>query len=163
MGANLKKKDVSLEDFISFLNHNKFQGREKTNHDSLKVLVIDDETDVANAIGDIFSTHGFNVVKSKDAIEAGCLIKSEAPQIVTVDLGMNKFDGLDVIKIINGLNLREKIWIIVISGHDEEALKGAVSLGADCYLQKPYSNDDLEKIINKFFPPNAQLLSLKAS
>lgn len=163
MGANLKKKDVSLEDFISFLHRNEFPRKEESAHSTPKVLVIDDEADVANTIGDTFLVHGFNVAISKDVIEAGCFIKSERPQIVTVDLGMNTFDGLDLIKIINGLNCRQKIWIVVISGRDEEELKSAVGMGADCYLQKPYSNDDLERIINKFFPAKNKLLSLKAS
>lgn len=157
MGANLKKKNVLLEDFILFLNGHKLPDENKKNSTALKVLIVDNETVVADVIGDIFHSRGFSVVRSKDAIEAGCLIKNELPEIVTVDLSMNAFDGLDVIKIINGLELRKRIWVIVISACDEDTLKGAVNLGADCYLQKPFSNCDLEKLINRFYPHKVKI------
>lgn len=155
MGANLKKKEVSLEDFTTFLYSSKFDSDRPVDTHSLKAIVVDDEQNVANAIGDIFSSNGFKVLKSQDAIEAGCMIKQEVPNIVTVDLGMSSFDGMDLLKIINGLEARKNIWVVVISGGDEEALKESVNMGADCYLQKPFSNHDLEKLIHRFFPPTA--------
>lgn len=153
LGPNLKKKEVSLEDFTAFLYSAKFAPNRTADTHSLKAIVVDDEQNVANAIGDIFSSNGFKVWKSKDAIEAGCMIKHEVPNIVTVDLGMSSYDGMDLLKIINGLENRKNIWVVVISGGDEEVLKESVNMGADCYLQKPFSNHDLEKLIHRFFPP----------
>lgn len=153
MGPNLKKKSVLLEDFITFLNYMKLQPAECLEDGSLRVLVFEDELDIANIIGNIFSENGFRVIKSKNAIETGCLIQYETPQIVTIDLSMmGQFDGRDVLKIIRGLKLQGKIWVVVISACTEDVLNEAVSLGADCYLQKPFVRDDLEKLINKFFP-----------
>jgi CheY-like chemotaxis protein len=163
MGANNKKKKVLLEDFIYFLNIYKIERPLETKESDLKVLVIDDELNVANVIGDVFLHHGFNVATSKDAIQAGCLINSDHPQIVTIDLGMSVFDGLDVLKIIKGLHLEEKVWTIVISGGNEKTLQEAIGLGADCYLQKPFSSSDLDKIINKFFPDQHKHHFQKAS
>ena len=134
----------------------KFPKEEMRVPHSLKAIVVDDELNVADTIGDVFSTHGFAVLKSSDAIEAGCMIKHEKPQIVTVDLGMKLFDGLDLLKIINGLELRKNMWVIVISACDEKKLQESIDLGADCYLQKPYTNRDLEKLIAKFFPATAK-------
>jgi CheY-like chemotaxis protein len=155
MGANLKKKEVLLDDFISFIYSSKFEAGIVSDTHSLKALVVDDEQNVANTIGEIFSSHGFKVLKSRDAIEAGCMIKHEVPNIVTVDLTMKTFDGLDLLKIINGLEARKNIWVVVISGSDEEKLKESVDMGADCYLQKPFSHQDLEKLIHRFFPPTS--------
>jgi CheY-like chemotaxis protein len=155
MGANLKKKEVLLDDFISFIYSSKFDAGIGTDKHPLKAIVVDDEQNVANAIGDIFSSHGFKVLKSKDVIEAGCMIKYERPNIVTVDLTMKTFDGIDLLKIINGLEARKNIWVVVISGSDEEKLKESVDMGADCYLQKPFSQHDLEKLIHRFFPPTS--------
>lgn len=150
MGANLKKKNVLLDDFIMFLNYRKIQPVESLENEGLKVLVIEDEVDVANTIGDIFGENGFRVMKSKNAIEAGCLIQYETPQVVTIDLNMDLYDGWDVLKIIQRLKLENRVWVIVISASSEDVLNEAVHFGADCYLQKPFVQKDLEKLINKF-------------
>jgi CheY-like chemotaxis protein len=152
MGPNNKKTQVLLDEYISFLNTRKVQARETSLQGSFQVLVVEDEINVANLIGDVFTNHGFSVLTTSDAINAGCIINNDRPQIVTLDLGMNTFDGLDVIKIINGLKLHDKVWVVVISGKSEERLQEAVDFGADCYLQKPFLQADLDKIINKFFP-----------
>jgi CheY-like chemotaxis protein len=152
MGPNNKKTKVQLEDFISFLNSNHHFENTESSRDELSVLVVDDELNVASVIGEVFTSHGFKVTTSGDAIQAGLVIKNKMPKIVTLDLTMTSFDGLDVLKIINGLQLQGKIWVVVISGSSEENIQQAMNVGADCYLQKPFSNNDLEKIINKFFP-----------
>jgi CheY-like chemotaxis protein len=152
MGPNNKKTTVQLEDFISFLNSNHHFENTESSRDELSVLVVDDELNVASVIGEVFTSHGFKVTTSGDAIQAGLVIKNKMPKIVTLDLTMTSFDGLDVLKIINGLQLQGKIWVVVISGSSEENIQQAMNVGADCYLQKPFSNNDLEKIINKFFP-----------
>lgn len=148
------KKNVPLEDFIKFLNYMKLQPEECLIDDSLRVLVIEDEIDVADIIGNIFYNNGFQVMKSQNAIEASCLIQYETPQIVTIDLGLgtHRFNGKDILKNIPRLKLEGKVWVIVISASDQDVLNESVSLGADCYLQKPFAQEDLEKLINKFFP-----------
>lgn len=91
-------------------------------------------------------------MKSKNAIEAGYLIQYEMPQVVTIDLSMDLYDGWDVLKIIQRLRLEGKVWVIVISACSEDVLNESVYLGADCYLQKPFAQKDLEMLINKLFP-----------
>lgn len=54
MGPNLKKQKVLLDDFIMFLNYKKLQNTKPLENESLKVLVVEDEADVADIIGDIF-------------------------------------------------------------------------------------------------------------
>lgn len=156
-GPHKNNNKVALEEFILFLKENSNVTSITRNKNAPKVLVIDGEKKTTESIGEIFSTHGFDVLSTPDAIKAGGLITYEKPHIVTLDLSLENFDGTDVLKIINGLKLTEKIWVIVISADSEENLQKAVDLGADCYLQKPFSEQDLKKIINKFFPEQTTL------
>ena len=152
LGSNTKKKLVLFEDFISNLSNLKITSRIHFPKSSLRALVIDDETNVADTIGSVFSTNGFDVTKARDALSAGRLIKNLIPQIVTIDLNMTNYNGLDVLKMIKGLNLQQSIWTVIISGGKIDDMNEAVNLGADCFLQKPFLENDLEKIINKLFP-----------
>jgi response regulator RpfG family c-di-GMP phosphodiesterase len=157
-----KNYQIGLEDYISFLNDLQNNEQYKEHENPLRVVVIDEEQTEVEKIGSIFSNQGFSVTTAQDAIKAGSLINAEKPHIVTVDLTLAYSNGLDVIKIINGLKLTEKIWIIVISADSEEKIQEAIDLGADCYLQKPFSQNDLKKLINKF-SPNENLKLAKAS
>lgn len=80
------------------------------------------------------------------------MLKQESPLIITLDLTMNKISGFDILKIIKSLSIKQKAWIIVISGESKEYLEKAIDLGADFYLRKPFLKEDLEKIIKKLHP-----------
>ena len=141
-----KMNQTNVEDFIVQL---KEQNRVQKNNQELKALVIDDEENVAKSIGRVFSNKGIKVLLAHNGFSAGMILSNEKPKIVTLDLKMEQLSGQDVLKIIAALNLNEKIWVIVISGETEEHLIKAVNSGADFYLKKPFSKDDLEKIIDK--------------
>jgi two-component system response regulator VicR len=146
---------VSLEDFIAFLNENNFSPLSSKNEKEeaeLKALIIDDEINVVNSIGRVFASNGFHVLSAQNGFRAGFILNQECPQILTLDLNMKELNGYDVLKIIRGLKLNHKLWVIVISGESEESLEKAIEEGADFYLKKPFSKIDLEKIIHKFFP-----------
>ncbi|MDO9181263.1 MAG: response regulator [Bacteriovorax sp.] len=148
---------ISLDDFISFLNENDFKSLslEKNITPNLpKALIIDDEINAANSIGRIFTSNGFNVITAENGFKAGYLLNQEKPQILTLDLNMCDLNGYDVLKIIKGIKLNHKVWVIIISGDSEERLEKAIELGADLYLKKPFLKEDLEKIILKFYPKN---------
>jgi two-component system response regulator VicR len=147
---------ITLEDFIVFLRENNLEPIASSANQHPKALVIDDELNVLNSIGRIFNSNGFEVTTAQSGFRAGYLLNEQKPQIITLDLNMKDIDGHDVLKIIKDLNLNRKTWIVVISGEAEHQLKKAVELGADFYLQKPFTKFDLEKIIHKLFPNNFQ-------
>lgn len=139
---------VSLDDFIAFLNENKLEPLANST-ERPRALIIDDETNMVNSIGRIFSSNGFDVLTAENGFRAGYLLNQAKPQILTLDLNMKELSGFEVLKIIKGLKLNEKVWVIVISGESSEKLEKAIELGADFYLRKPFSKLDLEKIITK--------------
>jgi CheY-like chemotaxis protein len=146
---------ISLEDFIFFLNENDLKPLDSIvlqKASMPKALIIDDEISIVNSIGRVFTANGFGILTAENGFKAGYLLNLEKPQILTLDLNMRDLNGFDVLKIINGLKFNHKIWVIVISGDSEDRLEKAIELGADFYLKKPFSKNDLEKIIKKFYP-----------
>lgn len=150
---NRLDEQISLEDFISFLNENDFTTLQKDpKAKGPKVLIIDDDLNVAKSIGRVFSTNNFNVLNATNGFKAGFLLNMERPQIITLDLNMNELNGFEILKIINGIKQNYKVLVIVISGENEDLLMKSIENGADLYLKKPFLKEDLEKIINKFYP-----------
>jgi len=147
-----KDQKVSLDDFINFIDEIDLGEFSKTNDKRPKALIVDDEEYAVSSIGRVFNNCGFNIFMAQNGFKAAVLLKQELPEIITLDLTMNELDGYDLLKIIKSLKLKQKSWIIIISGNSEDNFQKAMELGADFYLQKPFSKQDLEKIINKLFP-----------
>nr|BDT27435.1 response regulator [Bacteriovorax sp. HI3] len=148
------EQKVSLDEFVEFINKSlPVENEKKPKRPS--VLIVDDEENVANSISRVFQCNGFDILLAENGFKAAILAKKEVPQIITIDLSMNGLDGYDVVSIIQKLKVRQKAWIIIISGSSHDSCERAVEMGADFYLQKPFSKTDLEKIIWRVCPKSA--------
>lgn len=114
-----------------------------------KVLIVDDEPNVIESISSTFSDSGFEIISTTNAYEAVLLLQAEQPLFLTLDLKMIDHSGIEILKLINDLGLKQNMWVIIISAANESELRFAVDLGADFYLQKPFYENDLNKIIKK--------------
>jgi two-component system, OmpR family, KDP operon response regulator KdpE len=106
-----------------------------------KVLIVDDEPQILRALRAGLMAHGYDVVSAADGEEALDKAATELPDAVILDLNLPRLSGLDVCK-----SLREwsSVPIIVLSVRDAERDKvTALDLGADDYLTKPFSTDEL--------------------
>ena len=106
-----------------------------------KILVIDDEKHIAEAIRLNLKMLGHEVVVAINGLEGLNWWKEFLPHLVIVDLMMPEIDGIGVISEIRKLDL--KIPILVISAKDQvkEKIK-CLSLGVDDYLSKPFDLDE---------------------
>lgn len=108
---------------------------------NLLILVVEDDAPVRNLIGTTLKTHGYNYMTASTGESALMQASSNNPNIVLLDLGLPDIDGVDVIKKI-------RTWsgmpIIVISARTEDKEKiEALDAGADDYLTKPFSVEEL--------------------
>lgn len=106
-----------------------------------RILVIEDDSAVRNLISTALDMHGYSVESADDG-EAGILeTASHGPDLVMLDLGLPDIDGVEVISKIRSWS---SVPIIVISARTEDSDKiGALDAGADDYLTKPFSVDEL--------------------
>lgn len=107
----------------------------------MKVLVADDDPQLVRALRITLSAHGYDVIAAPDGAAAIALAATERPDIVMVDLGMPRLDGMQVIEALRGWTTAP---IIVVSGRTGSADKvDALDAGADDFVTKPFQIDEL--------------------
>lgn len=107
----------------------------------LLILVVEDDTSVRNLITTTLKAHEYRYLTAPNGQTAILEASSHNPDIVLLDLGLPDIDGVEVIKKIRTWS---NMPIIVISARSEDADKiDALDAGADDYLTKPFSVEEL--------------------
>ncbi len=106
------------------------------------ICIVDDEPAILHSLSSILEDEGYQVITASNGIEGMKVVRSDAPDLVILDIWMPEMDGLETLK-----RLRAQfpgILVVMMSGHGsiETAVK-ATKLGAYDYLEKPL---DLEKV-----------------
>ncbi len=111
---------------------------------SYKILVVDDEEHIRKILKFKLEKHGYAVITADNGEVALQMIRRESPDLVILDLMMPKMDGFEVCKRIRGNFQTAQIPIIMLTAKSDMAdkIKG-LGGGANDYLIKPYSNDEL--------------------
>ena len=105
------------------------------------ILVVEDDTPIRNLMTTTLKTHDYKFLEAKDGSEAIMLTASHNPDIIFLDLGLPDMEGVEVIERIRSWS---NIPIIVISARSEDTDKiEALDAGADDYLTKPFSVEEL--------------------
>ena len=105
------------------------------------VLVVEDDVPVRNLMITTLKTHDYKYLTAANGSEAILLASSHNPDVVFLDLGLPDMDGIDVIRQIRSWS---NMPVIVISARSDDADKiEALDTGADDYLTKPFSVDEL--------------------
>jgi len=108
---------------------------------NILILVVEDDAPVRNLIGTTLKTHGYDYMTASNGESAVMQASSHNPDVVLLDLGLPDIDGVDVIKKIRTWS---EMPIIVISARAEDKDKiDALDAGADDYLTKPFSVEEL--------------------
>jgi DNA-binding response OmpR family regulator len=116
-----------------------------------KILVVDDDPDILDAVALILESQGYEVVTARDGIEGLANLKAEQPDLMILDLMMPRMDGFAVCK-----ELQDPRWskyrdipILILTSVREEAsrrryeLETGLALDVDDYVEKPMSPDVL--------------------
>lgn len=106
-----------------------------------KILIIEDEANIAGFISSLLEMHGYKTLVSKNAEEGLSMITSHCPNLILLDLGLPDMDGMDVLHSIRTWSTTP---VIVISARTEETGKvRALDAGADDYITKPFGTSEL--------------------
>ena len=109
-----------------------------------KVLIVDDESNIVAALEYLLQRSGYEVRSAPNGEEALQQVESFGPDLVLLDVMMPQRSGYDVCQRIRERPEWNRIRILMLSarGRDAEVNKG-LSLGADLYITKPFSNAEL--------------------
>ena len=105
------------------------------------ILIVEDDPPIRNLISMALEAHDYRYISAANAGNAIMEATSHNPDIVLLDLGLPDLDGVDVIRKIRSWS---NMPIIVISARSDDRDKiDALDAGADDYLTKPFSVDEL--------------------
>jgi two-component system, OmpR family, alkaline phosphatase synthesis response regulator PhoP len=114
-----------------------------------EILVVDDEPGIAEICRDYLQRAGFTVVSASNGAEALTLARTRRPDLIVLDLGLPRMDGLDVTR---ALRTQSNVPIIMLTARVEESDKLiGLELGADDYLTKPFSPRELVARVRAVF------------
>lgn len=117
---------------------------------SKKVLVIDDEAIVRVSCERVLTPEGYDVNVVSKGTDALALLSSEHFDLVLTDLKMPDMDGLEVLKEIKAK--WPDISVIIITGYGTiSTAVQAIKLGAFEYLEKPFTPEDILKVVERAF------------
>ncbi len=109
--------------------------------DKHNILVADDERQIIRVLKTVLASHGYNTRAAADGDEAVQIMREWTPDLVITDLRMPNMDGLELCRYIRA---RSRVPIIVLSVKGEEQTKvRALDAGADDYITKPFSVNEL--------------------
>jgi len=109
-----------------------------------KIVVIEDEADIREVIEHNLSREGYRVCSSPDGEKGLRLIRTEAPNLVLLDLMLPGLDGLDVCRELKADSQMRSIPIIMVTAKGEESdIVLGLGIGADDYVVKPFSPREL--------------------
>jgi two-component system KDP operon response regulator KdpE len=107
----------------------------------VKLLIADDDPQMVRALRITLAAHGYEVVVAPDGAAAVAVAAQTHPDIIMLDLGMPRLDGIEVIQALRGWTT---VPIIVVSGRTGSADKvEALDAGADDFVTKPFQVDEL--------------------
>ncbi|HEX8714096.1 MAG TPA: response regulator transcription factor [Solirubrobacteraceae bacterium] len=109
----------------------------------MKVLVVDDDRAVRDALRRVLTLAGYEVQSADGGAEAIELVVQSVPDAVVLDVGMPDVDGLEVCRRLRLLGNRVPILMLTARVEIEDRVAG-LDAGADDYLVKPFDNDELK-------------------
>ncbi len=107
-----------------------------------RILVVEDEPGIAFALESDLQTEGYEVVLVNDGVEAVRRARSEAFDLILLDVMLPNKDGFEVCRELRHAGLRTPILLLTAKAHEAEKIMG-LDLGADDYITKPFSPREL--------------------
>ena len=121
------------------------------------VLLVDDESALRQAVTEILESMGVSVFSAVGATEALMLIGDLTPDLLLCDVMMPDFDGLSLIRQLRADTRWDDLPILVVSalatGRDQAAAQEA---GADGFLAKPFTTEELREAVGRHLPLEPQ-------
>ncbi|QCT00852.1 response regulator receiver protein [Paenibacillus algicola] len=112
-----------------------------------KVLIVDDQNGIRILLMEVFSSEGYETFQAANGRIALDIVKSQAPDLVLLDMKIPGMDGLEILKHIKQMN--PEIKVIMMTAYGElDMIKEATDLGALMHFTKPFDIDEMRMAVN---------------
>jgi twitching motility two-component system response regulator PilG len=122
-----------------------------SNMQAIKVMVIDDSNTIRRTAETLLTKAGCEVITAVDGFDSLAKIVDGEPDIIFVDIMMPRLDGYQTCALIKNNDQYKDIPVVMLSSKDGlfDKAKGRI-VGADEYLTKPFSKNELFEVLEKF-------------
>jgi DNA-binding response OmpR family regulator len=107
------------------------------------VLIADDDADILALVRLRLERSGYAVVSAHDGTEALALAHARQPDVAILDVSMPGLSGFDVTRLLRDANVNLPVILLTARALEADVEAGEAA-GADAYLTKPFSPQDLE-------------------
>ena len=114
-----------------------------------KIMIVDDEPDVCEAISHYLGKRDYDVITATSAREAINKLLNEKPLLVLLDIKMPDIDGIECLQMIKKLD-KEALVVMVTCVSDLETAKQTLALGAVDYITKPLCLEAIETAVSTY-------------
>ena len=124
-----------------------------------RILVIEDGADVRSTICEILHVHGWQSLAAADGEEGLAIAQNQHPDLVLCDIRMPRMDGYAVLKELRANPATASIPFVFLTGLSEKPnIRQGMELGADDYLVKPFTPQELTAAVETRFRKQAEML-----
>ena len=115
-----------------------------------KILVVDDDPDLLDLVGEILTNEGFVIESAANGLEALKKIRRSQPDLIVVDASMPQMSGFTFCETVRKNPVTAAIPIIMLTGLCSQLGRfNGLAAGADAYLTKPFATEELVAKINE--------------
>jgi two-component system, NtrC family, nitrogen regulation response regulator NtrX len=114
------------------------------------ILIVDDEKDIRELIGDILKDEGYAVRLAANSDSCMAEINADPPALMILDIWLkdSRMDGIDILKTVKRDN--PDVPVVIISGHGNiEIAVAAIKQGAYDFIEKPFNIDQLMVVVSR--------------
>lgn len=108
----------------------------------MRILVIEDERQLARHVVAALNRHGHTAVAQGNGAEGLRVALETTPELIVLDLNLPDLDGLSILAQLRAANCPARVLILTARGDVEHRVKG-LKAGADDYVSKPFSTEEL--------------------
>jgi len=109
----------------------------------MRILIVEDDTILADGLSRSLRQAGYAVDVVSDGLEADTILASQGLDLLILDLGLPRLDGLEVLRRLRARDSHLPVLILTAADSIEQRVKG-LDLGADDYMAKPFALSELE-------------------
>lgn len=122
------------------------------------IMLVDDEPNLRELLRQMLELGGFDVVEAEDGLEALEKLEMVAPDVMILDVMMPNLDGVSLCKKLRAGTAFAGLPIIMVSGKTQhKAVQEGLAAGANQYLCKPITVQELLQSVRSLLPAPASL------
>ena len=116
-----------------------------------RILVIDDEAKFCSIVSTFLTERGYEVATASSGSEALVHVERFRPDVILMDVVMPGLSGLELLKLVRDRAFPPRV-IMVTATDEVQVAQQAIQDGAEAYMCKPVSFDELERAISRIYP-----------